>query len=114
VGGLGGIGGRGGLGGGADPGGILVQLPIQITHPAIARFPVMPVATSQLQTDLAGMIARSNEISNPAGVSVSVERGIVTLSGTVRDIEEAKTIAGMIRLTPGVREVKNDLTFPKQ
>jgi hypothetical protein len=114
VGGRGGLGGRGGAGGGADPGGILVQLPIQITHPAIARFPVMPIATSQLQNDIAGMIARSNEVANPAGVSVSVEKGIVTLTGTVRDIEEARTIAGMIRLAPGVRAVKNDLTFPKQ
>jgi hypothetical protein len=112
-GGLGGLGGRGGAGGGADPGGILVQLPIQITHPAIARFPVLPIATSQLQNDIAGMIARSNEVANPAGISVSVERGVVTLTGTVRDIEEAKTIAGMIRLAPGVHGVKNDLTFPK-
>lgn len=113
AGGRGGLGGRGGAGGGADPGGILVQLPIQITHPAIARFPVTPVATSQLQNDIAGMITRSNEIANPAGVSVTVNQGIVTLTGTVRDIEEARTIAGMIRLTPGVRRVQNELTFPK-
>jgi hypothetical protein len=111
--GLGGLGGRGGAGSG-DPGGVLVQLPIQITHTAIATFPVTPVAASQLQSDIAGMIARSSVITNHANVSVIVNQGIVTLRGTVGDLEEAKTIASMIRLTPGVRRVQNELTFPKQ
>ena len=113
-GGLGGAGrtGRGGTGSG-DPGGILVQLPVQIMHPAIARFPAMPIATSTMQNDLAAMIARSSEISTPGSVTVSVEGGIVTLTGTVKDLDEAKTIAGMIGLKPGVHRVYNNLTFPK-
>jgi hypothetical protein len=32
----------------------------------------------------------------------------------VKDLSEAKTLASMIRLTPGVRGVKNDLGVAKQ
>jgi hypothetical protein len=113
LGGVGGLGGRGGAGSG-DPGGYLVQPPIQIQHAAIARFPTPPVATSKLQADISGMIARTSAIANPAGVAATVNRGIVTLTGTVRDMDEARAVANMIRLAPGVRSVNNELTFPKQ
>jgi hypothetical protein len=113
LGGIGGLGGRGGAGSG-DPGGYLVQLPVQIQHTAIARFPTMPVATSKLQADVSGMIARTSAIANPAGVAATVDRGIVTLTGTVRDMDEARAVANMIRLTPGVRRINNELNFPKQ
>jgi hypothetical protein len=111
----GGVGGLGGRGlGGASQNGVLVQQPIMISYPAIATFPVTPVAAPQLQTDISGMISRTNAIANPAGVRATVENGIVTLTGTVRDESEARTLASMMRLTPGVRSVKNDLTIAKQ
>jgi hypothetical protein len=117
TGGRAGIGARGGLGGrglgGAGQDGVIVPLPVSISYPAIATFPVAPPPTSQLQVEISGMIARTRELTNPAAVTATVDKGIVTLSGTVRDIGEAKTLASMIRLTPGVRQVKNDLTVAK-
>jgi hypothetical protein len=116
AGGRGALGGRAGAGGlgGANQSGVIVPLPVQISYPAIAQFPIAPVATSQLHADISGMIARTGELTNPAAVTVTVEKGIVTLRGTVKNIDEAKTIASMIRLTPGVRAVQNELTFAKQ
>ena len=99
--------------GGAGQDGVIVPLPVSISYPAIATFPVSPPPTSQLQMEISGMIARTRELSNPAAVTATVDKGIVTLTGTVRDKGEAKTLASMIRLTPGVRQVKNDLTVAK-
>ena len=93
---------------------MLVQQPISISYPAIATFPVTPVATPQLQADISGMIARTRAITNPAGITATVENGIVTLTGTVKDASEARTLASMILLTPGVRSVKNNLSIAKQ
>jgi hypothetical protein len=108
------LGGRGGRGGStSDPGGVLIQLPVQIAYPAIAQFPAAPIAAPQMQTELAGMLARSNAIANPAGVQVITDGANVILRGTVKNLEEARTVAGLVRLTPGVHSVKNELTFPK-
>jgi len=116
LGGRGGIGGLGGVGGAGGVDGSVIQLPVQISYPAVARFPTAPlVAAPQLQTDLSGLIARSNMIANPAGVQVVVEKNnVVTIRGTVRDEDEARILIGAVRLTPGVRDVKSELTLPKQ
>ena len=41
---------------------------------------------------------------------MTIQDGVVVLQGTVRDEEEAKTIEGVVRLSPGVRKVQNQLT----
>jgi hypothetical protein len=116
-GGAAGAGGRGGVGGlgsaNSQQSGMIVQLPVQISYSAVARFPIAPVAAPQLQADVAGMVARTTEIANPAGVQVLAEGSTITLRGVVKDDEEARTLVSMIRFTPGVRAVKNELTFPK-
>lgn len=94
--------------------GTLVSLPIQVTYPAVAKFAPAPMTTSKLQTDVAGMIGRSALLSNPAGVQVLADGDTVTLRGTAKNSDEARIIAGMVRMTPGVRAVVNELTFPQQ
>jgi osmotically-inducible protein OsmY len=67
-----------------------------------------------LTTDVRGVIERSVVLSNPRGIDVAVaEGGTVVLRGNVRDQDEARLAEGMIRLTPGVREVQNQLTYPR-
>ena len=92
---------------------MIVQLPVQISYQAVARFPITPVAAPQLQADIAGMISRTTEIANPAGITVVAEGSTVTLRGTVKDLDEAKTLISMTRMTPGVHAVKNELTLQK-
>ena len=97
-----------------DPGGQIVALPRQIAYPAVARFTAPLPTTTAVQADLRGMLDRSTAIANPAGVQVAMGTdGAVVLRGAVRDEDEARTVEGMVRLTPGVRAVKNELTFPK-
>ncbi len=115
------LGGRGGVGGfnavGGVNSGVVVPLQVQqMTFPTIARFATPPVQAPQLQADLTGMLARTvsvGGIANPAGVQVIMGEGNnVILRGVVQDAEEARLVEGMIRLTPGVRAIKNELTYP--
>jgi len=69
----------------------------------------------QIQSDVSGMFTRSTSlIPGAANVQVVANGSEVTLRGAVGDVEEARLIEGMARLTPGVRTVKNELTFPVQ
>jgi hypothetical protein len=113
-------GGFGGAGGGTgsvnltDPGGQIAPLARQIAYPAIIRFQPPVIAPTSLQTEVRGMVDRSNLLANPASVQVAMaDAGTVVLRGTVRDQDEARTLEGMIRLTPGVRAIRNELTYPR-
>ena len=116
VGGIGGAGGRAGAAGGGvnttDPGGILVPLPRQIAYAAQVRFAIPPAPPTQLLTDLRGEIDRAPAIANPAGVQIQVDGRAVILRGAVRDQDEARLVEGMVRLTPGVGSILNELTYP--
>jgi hypothetical protein len=116
-------GGRGGFGGATaaggisvnltDPGGQIAPLARQIAYPAVARFDVPVAVPNAVQVELRGMIDRSTAIANPAGVQVVADGGMVVLRGAVRDQDEARTVEGMVRLTPGVRSIRNELTYPR-
>lgn len=113
----GGLGGRtgGALGGSAaNTYGVMVPMPVQLTYAAVADFSAPAVAAPQLQSDLSAMVQRSlGTLSNPAGVQVlTTADNNVVLRGTVRDAREARLVEGMVRLTPGVAYIKNELTFP--
>ncbi|MCE9565655.1 MAG: BON domain-containing protein [Planctomycetes bacterium] len=106
----------GGLGGGATNNnyGVMVPLPVPISYAAVADFNAPSVAAPQLQGDLSGMITRSlGTISNPAAVKVTIAPGnSVILRGNVANEREARLVEGMVRLTPGVGYIQNELTFP--
>jgi hypothetical protein len=82
-------------------------------HPTImARldFPVRAAPAPQIQSELRGMISRSTEqISTPERIEVAMEGNTVVLRGSVADDREARVVEGMVRLTPGVRQIRNEL-----
>jgi osmotically-inducible protein OsmY len=70
-----------------------------------------PLAPGQLQADLQATISGSSAFTS-SGVQVSAgEGGVVVLRGIAADDDEARLIEGLIRLTPGVKDVKNELTI---
>ncbi len=76
------------------------------------RFPTPPVTAIKLQTDLRGIIDAGG-LSNSKSVQVLADgNNNVTLRGTVKDDEEARLVEGLVRLTPGVGGITNELTFP--
>jgi osmotically-inducible protein OsmY len=79
----------------------------------VARFPTQTTPAPQLQQQIQNLLQRSTNISNPGNVQATVSGQTVILRGTVADEEEARRIANMISLTPGVYEVRNELAYPK-
>lgn len=81
----------------------------QIAYTQTPRFPaIAPVPPAQLQADLQTML---NTSFNTGGVQATLgDGGVVVLRGRVADDDEARSVAGMVLLTPGVKEVKNELT----
>jgi hypothetical protein len=119
-GGLGGAG-RSGLGGGlgnsnsANQSGIVVPIQTQLAYTAVIlpgpTVPTAPVAVSRIQTEIRGVLDRSTMISNAKDVQISVDRfNNVILRGTVANRDEAAFIEGMVRITPGVAGIINELT----
>jgi hypothetical protein len=111
--------GRGGLGGrgqmSANGSGVVAQS-AAIAYPAQVRFAAPPVAPAVVQADLRGVIDRTptSMLANPAGVQLQVADGnTVVLRGAVRDEDEARLVEGLARLTPGVRGIRNELSYPR-
>ncbi|MFO0847070.1 MAG: BON domain-containing protein [Gemmataceae bacterium] len=96
-------------------GGVTVPLPRNISYTAVLRFPTPPPATpAQVQTDVQAILQRSTMLSAPAGVQVLTDGPVIVLRGAVKDEDEARLAEGIVRLNPGVRDVRNELTYPKQ
>lgn len=92
--------------------GILIPLPVQINYAAEVRFASPPVAAPKLQGDLQTVVGTGG-LANSKAVQVVVDgNNNVILRGTVMDDEEARLVEGLVRLTPGVRNISNELTFP--
>lgn len=113
--------GRAGLGGGrgsglTNPTQIVIQPAAALAAPAQLKFSVPPPAAPALQADLRGVLngVSPSMLANPAGVQVQVADGnTVVLRGAVRDEDEARLVVGLARLTPGVRDIRSELTFPR-
>ena len=100
---------QGGFGNTANQSGIVVALPRQISYTATLSFKA-PVATMpQVATDLRGTLDRSTMLANPRGVGLTMDGNVVVLSGSVASDDEVRLVEGMVRLTPGVRDVRNEL-----
>ncbi len=76
---------------------------------AVLNFPVRPVAPIARRADLQSIITRSTTLSMPAGISVTMDGNTVVLSGRVANEDERRIAENMLRLAPGVRDVRNDL-----
>lgn len=85
-----------------------------ITFAAEVRFPVPAIQGTQVQTDLQQLINRTSILKQPGDVSVEVQGTTVILRGRVADEDERRLVEGMVRLEPGVHNVRNELTIPKE
>lgn len=101
----------GGLGGyGAM--GAMGAMQRQNTTPAAIVFPYRPLVASGIHTELRGVIARSTSLPSRGDWQVHMEGGTVVLRGNVADERERRLAERLVRLSPGVRDVRNELTMP--
>jgi len=90
----------------------IVALPRQISYTAQVRFSTPTLTPAKVHTEARAAVDRSTMIANAAGIEVLGEGPLVTLRGTVVSEDEARLAEGIVRLTPGVRDVKNELRYP--
>jgi hypothetical protein len=94
--------------------GIVIPLQVQMAYAAEMRFASAPVAPAALTADLRGALTGTSMISNAKGIQIDLDaNNNVTLRGTVADDDERRLAEGLMRITPGVRAIKNELTIGK-
>jgi hypothetical protein len=117
-----GVGGAGGFGGTATnrggAGGVLSFGSVDL-GPSIGRTgPVVPtrlgfeppvIAPDVRRADLQALVSRSPALRTPAGVNVTMDRGTVVLRGQVASADERRIVENMLRLAPGVNDLRNEL-----
>jgi len=91
--------------GGATGGAGGVRRPAYVTT---VVFPVRPTPPRQIENDLRDVIARSSALAG-YDVQVRVVGPTVVLTGEVGDDRDRRLAESMVRLTPGVRDVRNEL-----
>jgi hypothetical protein len=93
--------------------GIVVPIPVQINYVAQFQFRTPPPAPTKIQSDLRTVIDNSSLITSGKSVQIVTDvNNNVTLRGTVKNEDEARLIEGVVRLTPGVNDIQNELSFP--
>lgn len=95
--------------GGASSAGIR-RSPGYYTEPAFDRTP--KVAIAERAGDLQDVVDRSSRLPSAGSIRVSTAGEAVVLNGTVQSEKERRIAEIMLRMTPGVREVRNQLQVP--
>jgi len=72
-------------------------------------FVVTPPARDALRADLARTISQSVDLPSRSGISVQMDGDIVVLQGQVSTNEERRVVESLVRLTPGVQTIRNEL-----
>jgi len=65
--------------------------------------------TTQLRSSLQSVVAQSQRLSPNRNVSVVMDGGTVVLQGYVDSPRDSRITEGLMRVTPGVRDVRNEL-----
>jgi BON domain len=81
----------------------------QLSFATEVKFAAPPIKPTQMQLDLQGLVSRTSALKKPSDVRVEVVGNMVILRGRVADDDERRTVEGMMRLEPGVHEVRNEL-----
>jgi hypothetical protein len=75
----------------------------------VVGFPTRPPAPAQVQSNLAGVLARSSTLGNDRRIAIATDGETVVLRGTVGNEHDKRLAEAMARLTPGVHDVRNEL-----
>jgi BON domain len=79
------------------------------TYSAAIGFSATPVAPSGLQTSLQQLLTRSPALQSSPNIQVAMDVSTVVLRGWAADEHDRRLAEGMVRLTPGVYDVRNEL-----
>lgn len=94
---------------GSQVGGIIVQLPKPLSYTATLVFDSPRPTVAQVQSDLRGVLDRSSMLPSAPGITMEMDGPVVVLRGNVATADEVTLAENVLRLTPGVRDVRNEL-----
>jgi osmotically-inducible protein OsmY len=77
-------------------------------YTTVVAFPYDAPKPTQLQTDLQQIISASSALTSK-DIKVKVAGQAVVLEGSVANDRERRLAEGLLRLTPGVRQLRNNL-----
>jgi len=83
------------------------RAPAFTTEIRFERNPVRAAAT--MRPELQSVVASSSRLPSRDRISVTTEGDMVVLTGGVKDIREKRLAEMIVRMSPGVREIRNDL-----
>jgi hypothetical protein len=66
-------------------------------------------APNQMVMELRGALDRSSSLREPSNIRLYMEDSTVVLQGVVTSDKERRLAEGLVRVTPGVRDVRNEL-----
>jgi hypothetical protein len=75
----------------------------------LAFAPPVAVAPSAMQVRLGTVFQGTSQLTPNSNIQVVVNGGTVVLRGQVANENERRVAEGMVRLEPGVREVRNEI-----
>ena len=79
------------------------------TYAATVNFRFNRPTVEQRRTDLQSVLARTSALTRPGGIEVTMDGPTVVLRGQVADDDERRLAENVLRLSPGVRGVRNEL-----
>jgi osmotically-inducible protein OsmY len=65
---------------------------------------------SRLQQDAQQAVASSSRITSKDNIQVVMDGDVLVLQGSVANDNERRFVENTVRMTPGVRDVRNELT----
>jgi osmotically-inducible protein OsmY len=80
-----------------------------VSYTATVAYSGPATLTPVARADLQGLLSRSSALSRPGTIRVDAVGEVIVLRGKVADESERRLVEGMVRLEPGVHEVRNEL-----
>jgi hypothetical protein len=77
-------------------------------------FDYTPRTATSVRTDLDRVLSSTSRLPSRDSIRFEMDGSTVVLRGQVRNERERRLAEALVRLTPGVREVRNELVVPKK
>ena len=67
------------------------------------------IMEQRMLNNVTDMLARSSRVQAASNIQISMDQGVLVLSGKVGTDKERRVLEAMVRMTPGVRDLRNDV-----
>ena len=70
---------------------------------------LIAIAEKRLIDEVGSIVSRSSRLPSASAVVVSMDQGFLVLRGKVGSEKERRVLEAMVRMTPGIREIRNEV-----